>query len=500
MTVPGHHSSGEVNYSFWGNIYNASASFRETHPPGWSTQGRGITHGIFLLVFTVIGSTFNVFMIVAIVPNRRLRTVRNILLVHLGAVGLASSILTTLYAGVVSLCGYWLGGQSMCHAYGFLQSSFTLTSVWTIAALSWDKYQTIASPLHHSLTATARKMTSLFSVFWVSAFIMALPPLFGGSSYIFSPVTGTCFINHLDVLSRWYVGILVSAMFYIPLSVMIYCYTHIFRIARTQSSRIAATMVRMACVVQAPIALNTQATAPLSTSIKGTKAMLTILQLVGAFTLTYIPFSIVILVEAAAGRRQVDPMLVSIVTTLFQAAPMINSAIYGIRNKILRNSFIRYTRRKVQLFCYKDKRKGSVKRSSSFRMSLMQRKSIHQNGNAQSGHLRRTQSLQVRHLSVPRSDIVKYESSENIRKTRSFTLQNGHAFANEDEECCLAPPPSLNDFDDVKSEILIMKKVSDTEKEKMMDNNDNEEDVIDDEEGDVEEEEEDDVTLDNGSM
>ncbi|XP_069134775.1 short-wave-sensitive opsin 1-like [Argopecten irradians] len=498
MTVPGHHSSGVVNYSFWGNIYNASASFREPYPPGWSTQGRGITHGIFLLVFTVIGSTFNAFMIIAIVPNRRLRTVRNILLVHLGAVGLASSLLTTLYAGVVSLCGYWLGGQGMCYAYGFLQSVFTLTSVWTIAALSWDKYQTIASPLHHSLTATARKMTSLFSVFWFCALVISLPPLFGGSSYVFSPVTGTCFIDHLDLLNRWYVGILVSAMFYIPLIVMIYCYTHIFRIARTQSSRIAATMVRMACVVQAPIALTTQ-TAPLSTSIKGTKAMLTILQLVGAFTLTYIPFSIVILVETATGSRQVDPMLVSIVTTLFQAAPMTNSAIYGIRNKILRNSFIRYTRRKVQLFCYKDKRKGSVKRSSSFRMSLMQRKANHQNGGVPSGHLRRTQSLQVRHLSVPRSDIVKFESSENIRKTRSFTLQNGHAFApNEDEECCLAPPPSLNNIEDItKSEMLIMKKVSDSEKEKMMDDNDNEEAVFVDEEGD---EDDHDVTFDNGSM
>ncbi|XP_060072743.1 G-protein coupled receptor 161-like [Ylistrum balloti] len=499
MTVPGRYSDGEVNYSFWGDIYNTSASFRETHATVWSTQGQGIVHGIFLLVFTVIGSAFNVFMIVAIVPNRRLRTVRNILLVHLGAIGLASSILTTLYAGVVSLCGYWIGGQIMCHAYGFLQSSFTLTSAWTIAALSWDKYQTIASPLHHSLTATARKMTSLFSVFWLSAFIMALPPLFGGNSYVFSPVTGTCFINHLDVLGRWYVGLLVSAMFYIPLIVMIYCYTHIFRIARTQSSRIAATMVRMACVVQAPIALNTQATAPLSTSIKGTKAMLTILQLVGAFTLTYIPFSIVILVETATGRRQVDPMLVSIVTTLFQAAPMTNSAIYGIRNKILRNSFIRYTRRKVQLFCYKDKRKGSVKRSSSFRMSLMQRKALHQNGSAQTGHLRRTQSLQVRHLSVPRSAIVKYESSENIRKTQSFTLQNGHAFTNEDEECCLAPTPSLN-FDHVKSDILIMKKVSDTEKEKIMDDNDNEEDDIDDEEGDDEDDEDEDVNLDDGPV
>lgn len=445
-------------------------------------------HGVFLLVFTVIGSAFNVFIVVAIVPNRRLRTVRNILLVHLGAVGLASSLLTTLYAGMVSLCGYWIGGQIMCHVYGFIQSTLTLATVWTIAALSWDKYQTIASPLHHSLAATPRKMTSLFSVFWVSALIMALPPLFGGNSYVFSPITGTCFINHLDILGRWYVGVLVSAMFYIPLLVMIYCYTHIFRIARTQSSRIAATMVRMACVVQAPIALSTPTTAPLSASIQGTKAMLTILQLVGAFLLTYIPFSIVILVETTSGNKVVDAMIVSIVTTLFQAAPMTNSAIYGIRNKILRSSFIRYTRRKIQLFCYKDKRKGSVKRSSSFRTS--QRKSMLQNGNAKSGALRRTQSLQVRHLHVPRSTIVKFESSENIRKTRSFTLQNGHAFVSDEDNSSIYPT-SIN-LDDIKNEILNMRIVSSdssAEKDIMLDDNgndagDNSEHVDDDEDED----------------
>jgi hypothetical protein len=101
----------------------------------------------------------NSYIIIAIVPNQRLRTVRNILLLHLAIVGLMNSVLMTFFAAVVSIYGYWIGGIVTCKMYGFLESSYTAVTVWTIAALSWDKYQTIASPLHHSLSATLRKMT-----------------------------------------------------------------------------------------------------------------------------------------------------------------------------------------------------------------------------------------------------------------------------------------------------------------------------------------------------
>lgn len=408
--------TNEVNYSLWeddGVILESPLNKKSS---------TGILNGILLLIFTVIGVALNGFIILAIVPNRKLRTVRNILLVHLGSLGLAESILNTLFSGVVSLVGHWIGGDITCHIYGFLQISLNVASVLTIAALSWDKYQTIASPLHHSLTATFRKMISLFSVFWAVAIVTAFPPLVGGIEYTFQPVMGTCFMNHINTAGRWYVGISISLMFYIPLIVMLYCYTHIFRIARTQSSRIAATMVRMACVVQAPVAPNSQTTL----SIKGTKAMGTILQLVGAFTLTYIPFSIVIVIECICGSKIVNTVVLSVVSTLFQAAPMTNGAIYGLRNKILRNSFKRFIRRKVQRLCYKDKRRGSVKslsrRPSSFRMS--QRKT-QQNGGVHEG-LRRTQSLQVKHLGPPRPSIFKFESSDNIRRNVSFQIPNGH--------------------------------------------------------------------------
>jgi hypothetical protein len=417
-------SADGVNYSFWDDTFNNSVYKPSGRPsyPKWEMSN--VVSGVILLICTVVGSALNVFIIIAIVPNRRLRTVRNILLVHLAVVGILSSVITTLFSAVVVLTGSWIGGDLSCQIYGFLQSSFTMVTTWIIAGLSWDKYNTIASPLHHSLTATMKKMSCLFSMYWLFAIVIALPPLLGGSEYVFHRIQGICFINHLHIPGHWYLGIALILMFYLPLSVMLYCYMHIFKIARTQSSRIAATMVRMACVVQVPIAPNSQATQMNSSSIKGTKAMMTIFQLIGAFALTYIPYSIVIIIEACIGKEYIHTLLHSVVTTLYLSAPTINGAVYGIRNKILRNSFYIYTRRKIQRIRYKDKRKGSIRRSSSFRMSLLQRKN-NQNGDV--GGLRRTQSLQPRHVSRQPKDGLRPPSDANIRKAHSFTMGNGHA-------------------------------------------------------------------------
>ncbi|CAL1531962.1 unnamed protein product, partial [Lymnaea stagnalis] len=174
-------------------------------------------------------------MIIAIVPNRRLRTVRNILLVHLGGVGLMSSIFTTMFPAVTTFHGKWVGGKTMCQTYAYVTCVFTSVSVWTIAALSWDKYQTIASPLHHSLTATIRKMLPCFGVFWGCGLILSLPPLFGANEYSLHRTMGICGVNFSSTAGRWYTCVLVCLSFIFPFCLMIYCYAHIFRIARTQS-------------------------------------------------------------------------------------------------------------------------------------------------------------------------------------------------------------------------------------------------------------------------
>lgn len=384
-----------------------------------------LVRGMCLLLFTALGAMLNVFMLVAIIPNRRLRTVRNILLVHLAGVGLAMCILITLYSAVVNLEGEWLGGTEVCYAYGFVQCVLTTLSVWTIAALSWDKYQTIASPLHHSVTARLPKMATMFGALWTVAIILSLPPTIWSAGFNFHSVIGVCSLGIQDNHKRWYSLIYVFVSFYVPLFVMAYSYIHIFRIARTQSSRIAATMLRMTSVIQAPVTSGS----PSSYSVKGRKAMNTILQLLGSFVLSYIPYSVVILIETCIGYRGINHIIMAVVVTIFQAAPITNALVYGLRNKILRSSFRRYIKRNVQHACYKDRRRGSVKslsrRGSTLRMSFLIRRA---EGN--SGTLRRTSSVPVKSMSEYRKQFQDRLSIGPIHRAHSFNT-TGEALKND---------------------------------------------------------------------
>ena len=413
----------------------------------WHSHAQNTTRGVGLVIFVAVGLALNSFMIVSIVPNRRLRSVRNILLVHLGCTGLLLTALINLVTAVVSFTGKWFGGIALCQVYGFIVSVLTLVTVWTIAALSWDKYQTIASPLHHSLTATAIKMVVCFSIFWSVACVFSLPPLLGESRYVFHPEKGICFICTRTLVGKIYTVIYVLGAFYIPLGIMIYCYTHIFRIAQMQSSRIAATMVRMTCVIQAPIAPTGQQT---TLSLKGTKAMCTIFQLVGAFVLVYVPFSLLMLIEIALGGIKIHGIITSSFTMLFLASPVINSAVYGLRNKVLRTSFHRYMRRKLRYYCYKDKRRNSVKsfRSSSFK--AFHRRSL--NGHVPG--LRRTQSFPVRSYQSGSRPIRQSNSKQNGDLLRIPEMTRPHSDNVLNGGACYETVTMRIEDDDDSSELL----------------------------------------------
>ncbi|XP_052802841.1 rhodopsin, GQ-coupled-like [Mya arenaria] len=388
--------------------------------------------GVTLVIYIAIGLAFNTFMVVAIVPNRRLRTMRNILLVHLGCTGLIFTICINVVTSAVSFTGKWIGGLIICQIYGFILMALTFVTSWTITALSWDKYQTIACPLNHPFTAKALKLAALFGAVWLLACVLSLPPLLGDSRFVFHPEKGICFVCTSTLTGKIFIFLFILAAIYVPLGIMVFCYLHIYKIAKTQSSRIAATMIQMTCVIQATGVPSSQTT---SLSVKGTKAMCTIFQLIGSFVLVYVPMSVILLIEVFSPKDfHVNEVLSSTIIMLFLSAPVIHSSVYGLRNKTLRMSFRRYMRRKMRYYCYKDKRKNSVKSFRSFRSTSFKagnnKRSIQ--NRAVEGALRRTQSFPVRGSMMRNGPI----------KTR--IKQNGVHLTVPDERDSLTRPHSYN--------------------------------------------------------
>ncbi|PVD32713.1 hypothetical protein C0Q70_08158 [Pomacea canaliculata] len=163
-----------------------------------------VVQGALLVAIALLGICMNLFLLLAILPNPRMRSVRQVLLVHLGFVGLVTSLVLTLPAGVlqlvfavsytphtrdvssdvkiVSTVTASMPGLSESHnvlreaPVGFLESDIALeetsnlledvrglqggwctavgvagvlltsAGVWTVAALAWDKHRAIAAP------------------------------------------------------------------------------------------------------------------------------------------------------------------------------------------------------------------------------------------------------------------------------------------------------------------------------------------------------------------
>ncbi|XP_052797841.1 melanopsin-like [Mya arenaria] len=353
------------------------------------------TRGVVLAIYCATGLAFNTFMLMAILPNRRLHTMRNILLVHLGCTGLIFTICINGVTFAVNFTGMWIGGLIVCEVYGFILMALTLVTSWTITALSWDEYQTIACPLKHPFKARAIKLAVLFGAVWLLACVLSLPPLLGDSRFVFYPETGICFVCRNTLTGKLYIFLFLLAAVYVPLGIMVFCYLNIYKIAKNQISRIAATMIRMTCVLQATAAPSSKS---LHLSMKGTKAMYTILTLIGSFVIVNVPMSVLLSIDVFSTKHfHVNEIFLSTIMMLFLSAPVIHSCVYGLRNKTLRISLQRYMRRKILYYCYKDKRKNSVKYFRRFRSTpFMSGHHRQRNQNeALTGAGRRTQSFPV---------------------------------------------------------------------------------------------------------
>ena len=452
---------------------------------GWGAEG-DVVQGALLVAIATLGAALNVFLMLAILPNPRMRSVRQVLLVHLAVVGLVTSLVLTLPAGVLqlvtSLGAYpqtdwgsvasryppaassspsslsssssssqhslvvqpqhavlpapypsperpelgrdWRSGPGggvnadegaasssyassfsphgpisaahegpLCTLVGTSGVLLTAASVWTVAALAWDKHRAIANPLHHPLVAHRSTMAAWLAVLWTLAAALATPPVFGGGDLRFVPALSRCGMHAGGSRGRWHALLVVLVGIVAPLSLMLYCYTHIFRIARAQSSRIAATMLRMVTLIQAPIAPPPARNVGM-VRLRGTRAMATIVQLVGSCVASYVPWAVLLSYQAVTDSTPVG-LPAATAAILLHAAPLTAATVYGLRNRNLRASFVRFVSRRIQYWCRPHRRRPSVKSLTRNSSSAMTRKQAAQNGlsPAVSG-MRRTFSLQ----------------------------------------------------------------------------------------------------------
>lgn len=163
---------------------------------------------------------------------------------------------------------------------------------WTCSCgydlLACFRYLAIVFPLHyHTLVTPGRSVLAIVCT-WLFAGMLWLLPLVGLGSYTYNDEEASCYFDLVSFPTQW---VSYSLLVFLPSSaVIIFCYAAILRVSLQQRASLQAS-------------LQTQ---HLSTS-RSNKPVKTLILIIGAFYLAWLPFFIEHLIKARRGSLEEIP-------------------------------------------------------------------------------------------------------------------------------------------------------------------------------------------------
>ncbi|XP_070571590.1 galanin receptor type 1-like [Ptychodera flava] len=186
---------------------------------------------------TIAGNGFN---IIAISRIPELRTHTGMCLLALAITELIFGIFFMPNAIVLSIMGEWLLGDPLCKFEAFGSSIFFLTSLCILATMSMERYIRISRPLRHKILLTKNRLMTALVVSFLYSVIMMLPSL-AIPKYL--TVVNYCCSLHLSADSSGIYTICLHLIGYLlPLSIIVFAYLGIFRIARKAQKTLPGNM------------------------------------------------------------------------------------------------------------------------------------------------------------------------------------------------------------------------------------------------------------------
>nr|BAO01084.1 neuropeptide GPCR A34 [Nilaparvata lugens] len=203
-----------------------------SHPyflPWWQKAIWTSLFGAMLLVSTT-GNTTVIWIVLA---HRRMRTVTNYFLVNLSVSDLMMSLLNCVFNFIFMLNSHWPFGSVYCTINNFVANVTVAASVFTLVAITLDRYMAIMRPLRHRMSR--RRARLLIAVVWASSCLLALPCLRYSQTmtrkYRNDSSRTVCFMEWPDghyphsVTEHVYNIVFLSLTYVIPVIAMAVCYT-----------------------------------------------------------------------------------------------------------------------------------------------------------------------------------------------------------------------------------------------------------------------------------
>ncbi|XP_054716391.1 tachykinin-like peptides receptor 99D [Uloborus diversus] len=217
------------NYSDYNFSLNATVEPENIFVlPWWQQLLWSLVFGI--MIFVATGGNAIVMWIV--LAHKRMRSVTNYFLVNLSLADTMVSTLNVIFNFVYMLDGDWPFGKAYCKISNFIAIISVAASVFTLVAISFDRYMAIIHPLQPRMS---RGMTlNICACIWLFGSILSLPNLLYSSTMVEVYLNGenrmVCFMVWPDGPSNEsnqeyiYNVVILIVTYVLPITFMIFTY------------------------------------------------------------------------------------------------------------------------------------------------------------------------------------------------------------------------------------------------------------------------------------
>ena len=183
----------------------------------------------FVSIFTVAG---NIMVILAVVIFRKLRKIPNLLIVSLASADLIMGGIVLPLGCHYVVGSKWLLGTFACNLWTSIDVLSVTASICTLCAISLDRFVAIVTPFEYSTRMTKHRARMIIVSIWIISAAIAFIPINLGWWKTDKNYDIECYDDPECCefrINKTYAVVSSLISFYIPLVIMMFAYTIVFK-------------------------------------------------------------------------------------------------------------------------------------------------------------------------------------------------------------------------------------------------------------------------------
>ncbi|KAM3621448.1 uncharacterized protein V6R79_011327 [Siganus canaliculatus] len=326
--------------------------------PSPQTRFKNLTGIFFMVTLNALALLANIAVLVVVIKAPHLR--KFAFVCHLCAVDLLCAILL-MPLGIVSSSSYFANVVFTvleCQVYIFLNVILIAASIFTITAISVERYYYIVHPMRYEVKMTLKLTAAVIVMVWVASTALGLSTVFGWPSYgsLSSISAAYCSLYWSHSYHRRVFSVLFSVCcFCLPAAVIFAVYYNVYKVARVAARQhgplplwTSSQLKHRSDSINSQTTIITTHNAPRriirERPFGGGKAALTLVVIVGQFLICWLPYFTFHLYLTLCASPQIPADLEETVTWLAYSSFAVNPFFYGLLNRQIREELCKLKR------------------------------------------------------------------------------------------------------------------------------------------------------------